>query len=524
MAIPALRSSRILPLSCSLLLAAFLAVPTTAPLAASHSLAEVSQWAQWVDELEIGPVDLTQPELGLASWGTEESVIGPALGDGNTCLSLGEGGSITLGFDPPIGDGPGDDFAVFENGFLGLGGLFGELAEVEVSSNGNDFARFEVESLQPSPISAFGFVFPTLYTGFAGLDPAGMGTGFDLALLSEHSLVDNGLLDLQAIGYVRVVDVVGDGLDLDDFGHAIYDPYPTPFSSSGFDLDGIGIIHLPEPTAIGLWSMGILGLFGLFRQHNRRNRLARTLPLLLLCWVGTAQAEYIVDFEDMGLGAIAAHNGSDESGQFQSGPLVFQNVYDPTWGSWSGHAASTHTDGTTGGWGNQYSAVTGQGVSGSDAYGLFYQDAYNSAEPHIILPQSEIVDGFYVTNTSYAYYSMLDGDGWAKQFGPEDWFKLTVEGFNASGVSAGILEFYLADFLTSTPGSDYILNQWTWVDTSSLGPVKELDFALSSSDVGDFGMNTPAYFAFDNIQIAPEPGTGVLVGLGLTLMALRRRS
>ena len=39
-------------------------------------------------------------------------------------VSLGEGGTITLRFEPPISDGDGDDFAVFENsvveGFLEL--------------------------------------------------------------------------------------------------------------------------------------------------------------------------------------------------------------------------------------------------------------------------------------------------------------------------------------------------------------------------------------------------------------------
>lgn len=521
---PALPSARTRALFSFLLLAALAMGPTSAALAASHTIEQIAHWAQWVDEFEAGPVDLAQPQLGLASWGDEESVIGPALGDGDTCLSLGETGFVTLGFDPPISNGPGDDFAVFENGFFSLEGLFAELAEIEVSSNGTDFARFEVESLQPSPVSAFGFVLPTLYTGFAGLDPAGTGTGFDLTQLSAHELVSSGILDLHSIGYVRVVDVVGDGLALDDFGHVIYDPYPTPFSSSGFDLDGIGVIHLPEPTATLLWWIGVLGLFGLFRHHNKRKHLASALPLLLLGWVGTAQAGYIIGFEDMGLGASAANNGSDESGQFQSGPLIFQNIHEPTWGSWSGHAASTHADGTTPGWSNQYSAVTAQGVDGSDTYGLFYQDAYNPGEPHIVLPTSEIVEGFYVTNTSYAYYSMLNGDTWATQFASEDWFMLSIEGFDESGSSVGSLDFYLADFLASTPGPDYILNQWTWVDTSGLGAIKELDFALSSSDTGISGMNTPAYLAFDNMQIAPEPGTGLLVGLGLTLIALRRRS
>lgn len=504
-----------------LLLSLALLLPNPEALAGSHAIEDISHWATSVESIAIGPRDTNQLESGQATWGNQTNVLGPALGDLNTCLSLGEDGSITLGFSPSIGNGPGDDFAVFENGFYGLEGLFAELATVEVSSNGIDFARFEVESLNPNPVGAFGFLIPSLYAGFAGLDPAGLGTGFDLSELQTHDLVSAGLLDLQDVSYVRVMDVIGDGLLLDDFNQPVYDPYPTPFESSGFDLDGIGVIHLPEATNTLLWWIGALGLFGLYRHHSSRRGVPALLALLLMGTASTAQATYVVGMEDLGLGANEAMNGSSGTGFHQSGPLVFENSYDSEWGSWAGNAASSHTDSTTPGWGNQYSAITGEGRNGSNAYGIYYQ-GYTAL--NIILPSSEIVDGLYVTNTAYAYYSMLNGDTYAKQFGAEDWFMLSIEGFDDTGSSVGSLDVYLADFLSSTPGADYILDEWTWVDTSSLGAVKELGFSLSSSDNGEWGMNTPAYFAYDDIQVAPEPGTGILVGLGLMLMAIRKRS
>jgi hypothetical protein len=57
-------------------------------------------------------------------------------------------GRITLSFGQPITNGPGPDFAVFENGFISAGGagvygqIFAELGYVEVSTNGSCFARF----------------------------------------------------------------------------------------------------------------------------------------------------------------------------------------------------------------------------------------------------------------------------------------------------------------------------------------------------------------------------------------------
>ncbi|MBT3193431.1 MAG: DUF4465 domain-containing protein, partial [Verrucomicrobia bacterium] len=48
---------------------------------------------------------------------------------------------------------------------------------------------------------------------------------------------------------------------------------------------------------------------------------------------------------------------------------------------------------------------------------------------------------------------------------------------------------------------DYIVGEWTWVDLTSFGPaVKSLHFSLSSSDNGAWGMNTPAYYAIDDLQ------------------------
>ncbi|MFM7423632.1 MAG: calcium-binding protein [Elainella sp.] len=63
-------------------------------------------------------------------------------------------GEITLLFGSGIRDGEDADFVVFENGFDNRGGIFGELAYVEVSSDGVNFARFASESLTGEPVPA----------------------------------------------------------------------------------------------------------------------------------------------------------------------------------------------------------------------------------------------------------------------------------------------------------------------------------------------------------------------------------
>ena len=70
----------------------------------------------------------------------------------------------------------------------------------------------------------------------------GYGTPFDLAALRNSPLVRDGSVDLTAIKYVRIVDIVGDGTTLDSFGRGIVDPISSG-PTAGFDLDGIAVLN-----------------------------------------------------------------------------------------------------------------------------------------------------------------------------------------------------------------------------------------------------------------------------------------
>jgi hypothetical protein len=218
-------------------------------------------WATDVDEALPGPMDIAMPELGVAGFGDPRNAVGPPNSDSTSVYSLGDGGSITLIFATGIADGEGDDFAVYENGFFGPGGLFAEFAFVDVSSDGLNYASFEVTSLRATVVAPFGAVDPTDYQNFAGDQPLNLGTGFDLAELANHPLVAGALLDLNDIRYVRLIDVIGDGSGLDDTGQPIYDPYPTAFSAGGFDIDAVGVLHAaPEPDSFAMLVAGIVWL------------------------------------------------------------------------------------------------------------------------------------------------------------------------------------------------------------------------------------------------------------------------
>jgi hypothetical protein len=250
--------------------------PFTEP---GHAPAEMAAWATSVDDFVAGPLDIAQPGLGDASSGLPALALGPSLTGGvagsSDVVSLGDGGSLTLYFDEGIADGLGNDFAVFENGFIdqGSGLIFGEFAFVEVSTNGLDFVRIPSTSLQAVPVGSFDVVDPTDYHNLAGDQLIGFGTGFDLHDLLNHPLVLDMTLHLADVRYVRIIDVIGDGSSVDQFGDPIYDPYTTAFPSGGFDAEAVGILNtVPEPAIAQSMFIGVAVLAALGRQSRRQSR------------------------------------------------------------------------------------------------------------------------------------------------------------------------------------------------------------------------------------------------------------
>lgn len=207
--------------------------------------ADSEAFVAWATGIEVvrGYVDISNPEFevngsNFASYGEPENALGPAT---NIVVSLGDAGEAVLTFAEPIIDGLGYDFAVFENGF---DDTFLELAFVEVSSNGIDYFRFPSHSQTQTGIQvgAFDPLDPTKIHNLAGKYRALFGTPFDLS-----DIEDDPSLDKNNITHVKIIDVVG-SIDpeyarYDSFGNIINDPFNTPFASSGFDLDAVGVIN-----------------------------------------------------------------------------------------------------------------------------------------------------------------------------------------------------------------------------------------------------------------------------------------
>ena len=249
-----------------------------------------------------------------------------------------------------------------------------------------------------------------------------------------------------------------------------------------------------------------------------------------------AKDEIVADFEDVGasLGPNSywvvpeADDLDREEYRFVSGPCEFVAASAYYGMYWDGWVYTNMNNTTTSGHTNQFSVYAGGGSDDSATYAVAYDgtsfaEMFGFEPTPVIMNMSDHYTNDYefasmqIANTTYAVLSMQEGDGFAKKFGSGDWFLLTITGYDADGNElATQIDFYLADFRSADSSNWYILEEWATADLTPLAGAVSLGFALSSSDVGDWGMNTPSYFAADNIvlkkksetqePVKPQPG------------------
>ena len=124
-------------------------------------------------------------------------------------------------------------------------------------------------------------------------------------------------------------------------------------------------------------------------------------------------------------------------------------------------------------------------------YVVWYEDGFTPNS--VKLTEAAVVPGFYVCNNVYALNSMKNGDAIAGDpFGEGDYFTLIISGSLAGKAVNTTVKFDLGR-------NTNFVTDWTYVDLSTLGQVDELTFSFEGSRTGDWGLNTPTYFCFDNL-------------------------
>jgi hypothetical protein len=234
------------------------------------------------------------------------------------------------------------------------------------------------------------------------------------------------------------------------------------------------------------------------------------LSSLFLLVIASSFHAQVADFEQFNLPLDTFDNGSIEENGFQVDVLFFQNSYDTSFGGiWDGFALSTMRNDSTEGYMNQYSAITGSGNE-SNTYMVAYPPFSGSLSiaPDILIDGQLVWNSVYVTNSTYAYLSMLNGDGFAKKFGgasgnDPDYFMLDII-LTINAVAMDTISVSLADYRFNQNNDDFILDTWLEVDLTefdtAIHDTSSLQFVLRSSDTAFGFINTPTYFCIDDVS------------------------
>lgn len=168
-----------------------------------------------------------------------------------------------------------------------------------------------------------------------------------------------------------------------------------------------------------------------------------------------------------------------------------------------GFTYTNTTDTETAGYAN-ISAITGKGKLGK-VYLTVNSNDFTPASVTNMNPEKYRFKGAWVTNTTYAYLAVKDGNdgglGVVRKFEDRDYFVLTAIGYDAEHNEIDRVEFYLADYRN---GQRKVVDTWEWFDWSVLSSASYITFEMDSSDRGYYGMNTPSYFCLDGITLAEK--------------------
>jgi hypothetical protein len=238
------------------------------------------------------------------------------------------------------------------------------------------------------------------------------------------------------------------------------------------------------------------------------------LLIIFFIFLNHLAKSQIADFEELNITTDTFWNGSDNSGGFYllNNKIFLHNYFADFGGGvtyWDGFSFSNMTNDSVQDYTNQYSCYAGNQLSGHGIFGISCNSldytSYENIPTEISFIQPALINSIDVTNSTYTALTIKNGDSFSKKFGgtsgnDPDWFKLQIKGYYDSN-ETGTIEYYLADFRFINNQFDYIVKNWSNINLSSLGYINKLKFILSSSDTGQYGMNTPSMFCLDNILL-----------------------
>ncbi len=184
---------------------------------------------------------------------------------------------------------------------------------------------------------------------------------------------------------------------------------------------------------------------------------------------------------------------------YESDDLKFEYFFNEEYAYWGGFAQSNIKDdeAANGVFANQYAVYNNSAASG-EKFMIYYYDNYN--EPCDIELKSELSFSDVKLNlTTYTYASITNEDinDYARVFNDGDYLKVVFTGMNDNEVT-GVVECYVVDY---RDGKREMATDWKEYPLNNLGTgYNHVRVTIETTDVGEWGANTPLYIAMDDLS------------------------
>ena len=183
---------------------------------------------------------------------------------------------------------------------------------------------------------------------------------------------------------------------------------------------------------------------------------------------------------------------------YENDTFKLEYFYNEEYAYWGGFVQSKvkDTDPANGLFTNQYAVYNSAAASG-ESFMLFYYDAYN--EPcDIRLKKDVTLSEVKLNLTTYTYASITNEaiNDFARAFDEGDYLKVVFTSMKGNEVK-GVEECYVVDF---RDGKREMATDWNEYLLTNLGEgYNRVRVTIETTDVGEWGANTPLYIAMDDL-------------------------
>lgn len=191
---------------------------------------------------------------------------------------------------------------------------------------------------------------------------------------------------------------------------------------------------------------------------------------------------------------------SDYSYGYENDYLEFEYFYNEEYAYWGGFAQSRvkDADAANGLFANQY-AVYNEAAASGDSFLIYYYDSYNEPCDIVVKQQGVSLRDVMLNLTTYTYASITNEaiNDFARVFVDGDYLKVVFTGMRGNEAT-GVVECYVVDY---RDGKREMTTEWTKFSLANLGEgYDRVSVTIETTDVGEWGANTPLYIAMDNLS------------------------